>query len=118
MEVVRGLREGKFRIGRDADLGDVQAIQLIFVPAPVWADRVDELQYEVGEDPDGDQIGQSPDALGEKLRGVAVKQSLDGARDSVPTVAVAPVGKQTEGKYSPRPIEAVDRDGPDRIVDF
>ena len=61
----------------------------------------------------------TPSELGAELAGVAPEQTLD-ALDvgAVPAGAVAAVGEQADGEHAERPVDAVDGDGADRVVDL
>src|ERR1019366_8837921 len=48
-----------------------------------------------------DRVHRDTDQLGEKLTSVAVEQAAHGTRDTVPSVAVGAVGKQTKRQRAP-----------------
>src|SRR5437879_6338757 len=83
----------------------------------------EEFEHEIQQETECEDEAQqcrNTHKLCSELAGIAIEQAGDRARDAVPTSAIVTgaVGKQSNRKYAPQTIGAVDGDSSDGVVNL
>src|ERR1035437_455406 len=106
-------------IGGSGDLVEVEALNLLLGSDAHSDCRVEDLEEDEARGTDPDQVRADPDQLGDQLLAVSVEEAGDsGFGTAVEAAAVSSVGEKAKGDQAPGPVDTVDGDRADRIIDL
>src|ERR1019366_7628912 len=84
---------------------------------PVADEAIDDLEDDVAHAEDERPARRRSDELRHELTRVTEKEAAHRTVHAVPSFTEAPVGEEAHGEHAPYAAHAVNRDGPDGIVD-
>src|SRR5664279_4869328 len=106
-------------IGGSGDLVEVEALDLVLGSDAHSEREVDDLEERQARGTDPEEIRDDANDLGEQLLRIAVEEArASGLRAAIQSAAVHALLEEAESDQPPRAVEAVDRDGADRVVEL